>query len=144
MGLMVQERFLNETGVSFLVGRLLEEMDVAVNAAIVTTIDGQATNETIPGTLAVYNFVRSLVGSVTGASFAVVPDGQPLPATSDSNRFYLWRSQAANPWGVYLHFNGTWHFLAELDMRLDDFWSKAELVPLTNAQILAIVSAARG
>ena len=137
------ERFLNETGVAFLVEQLLNDMDTAVNSAITTTINEQSTNATVPGTLALYNFVRGLVGNISTASFVIVPDGQNRPVITDSNKFYLWREEATSPWGVYLYFNGDWHFLTELDVRLDDFWAKAELVPLTNAQILAILNAAR-
>ena len=138
-----QERFLNETGVTLFVEQMFNQMDATVSSAIVTTISDQSTNTTVPGTLAIYNFVRTLIGNISTASFVIVLDGQELPTNSDTNKFYLWRNTTSDPWGVYLFFEEKWHFLTELNIQMEDFWAKSELVALTNAQIMAIINAAR-
>lgn len=142
------ERFLNEDGTARLLELLLPYIDTQIETAdipIVTTLNDEATNTTVPGTLAVYNFVRGLVANAITGTFIVIPDGTALPATpstANQNKIHLWREETTDHWGVYVFYGGSWKFLTDFDLRLEDYWAKDELVPLTPAQVTTIFNEA--
>jgi len=113
---MATERFLNEAGVQELSRLLVNLMGSKIDGAL---------------------------ADISTVSFVVIADGSPLPtapATENEGKFHLWRAATTDKWGVYAYYSG-WKFLTDFDIDLDLYWAKAELTPMTNAQILAAFTA---
>ena len=137
---MAARYFLDDTGLRFLAEQLMNKMDLKINSRIVTVIDDQSTHDDIPSAKAVYDTLIAELQSITGIDFQVVT---VLPATGEAGIIYLMNADpgnaSSNVYVQWVYVGGQWLNLGTSEMDLDGYWSKDELEPISNGDILEIL-----
>lgn len=162
------DKYLNETGLNYFYNRLatvfaqIGDLPTAlseltndtgfVTSADLPTATSDLTNDSGFITNTVNNLanyylksetydkteVDNLIGAITGVEFEIV---QSLPQTGDAGTIYLVPSSGTAPdiYDEYIYVNNSWEKIGTTDIDLSQYWSKAELVAITTAEIDAIV-----
>jgi len=125
-------RFLEENGLIYLVGKIVDLIDDEIMAKIVADVNVTSTNQQIPGAKAVYDFVTQSVSNLERVRLETVTT---LPATPQTNVIYLIKQGATSTYKMHAWISGAWADLGTTDIDLSDYWAKADLVALTNAEI---------
>jgi len=133
-------KFLNQDGLQYFAERFVEFIKQRTQINIVSTIDENSTNQQIPGAKAVYDFLTEALADITSFSFDVVHE---LPATGESNIIYL-LDKGSDIYIMHAYINGAWVELGTTEIDLSNYWSKDELVALTNTEIQNIIDEAMG
>lgn len=107
------------------------------NVEIATFIDSESTNSQVAGAAAVYEFVTEIWGSITQISYEVVTT---LPTTGVSGRIYLILIQEdPEMYQLNMYVDGDWRTVGEATLDLSNYWSKDELVEMTDAQVTSML-----
>lgn len=98
-----------------------------------------ADNNQIANTEFVNDAIANAISGITGISFEIV---QTLPATGDAGKIYLLSNSGTSPniYDEYIYINNSWEKIGTTDVDLTGYWSKAELVTITNSEIDTIVA----
>ena len=98
-----------------------------------------ADNNQIANTEFVNDAIADAISGITGISFVIV---QNLPATGESGTIYLISNSGTSPniYDEYIYINNSWEKIGTTDVDLTNYWSKAELVTITNSEIDTIVA----
>ena len=137
--------FLDETGLAYLVGRLLEKFGLTIDGRLVTLINDESTNDEIPTAKAVYSLLQSAMSEITTLSYElVVGDPPELPTTGEAGKIYLMPTEEGNVYVQWIYVNDQWLELGSTDVDLSNYWDKDELEPISNADINDIVEDAFG
>jgi len=132
--------FIPESTLIFLINALVAMIKQVPQVNITTTVNENSTNQQVPGAAAVYNFVVSKVAAAVTGSIKRVDE---LPRVGDPMVLYFVRGND-NKYSMYFWDSDgdDWIALGEMEINLDDFWSKEELVPMTSARVQEILDAA--
>ena len=78
--------------------------------------------------------ITQAISGITGISFEIV---QTLPASGDSSTIYLVPNSGTSPnvYDEYIWINNAWEKIGTTAVDLSGYWSKTELVAITNAEI---------
>lgn len=98
-----------------------------------------ADNNQIANTEFVNDAIADAISGITGISFVIV---QSLPATGESGTIYLISNSGTSPnsYDEYIYINNSWEKIGTTDVDLTNYWSKTELVTITNSEIDTIVA----
>lgn len=98
-----------------------------------------ADNNQIANTEFVNDAIANAISGITGISFVIV---ESLPATGESGTIYLISNSGTSPnvYDEYIYINNSWEKIGTTDVDLTGYWSKAELVTITNSEIDTIVA----
>lgn len=96
-----------------------------------------ADNNQIANTEFVNDAIANAISGITGISFEIV---QTLPATGDAGKIYLLSNSGTSPniYDEYIYINNSWEKIGTTDVDLTGYWSKAELVTITNSEIMIL------
>jgi hypothetical protein len=131
---MAARKFLDNDGLRFLLVQLDALIDQKTQINVVSSIDGNSTNAQIAGAKAVYDLVNAAIAGLGTLSMEVVAS---LPATGEANIIYL-VAVDADTYRQWIYSGGQWWDLGIAEIDLSNYWSKDELVALTNAEIQAV------
>lgn len=135
------QQFLDQDGLVFLYTQIKNLIEQETQLNITTTLDGDSTNQQIPGAAAVYAFVTNTIGSLTHIRMEIVAT---LPTTGEPNVIYLVRVGTSNVYAQHVFINGEWIELGTTEIDLSNFWSKDALTALTNTDIQDIIDDVMG
>lgn len=78
--------------------------------------------------------INQAIAGVTGISFEVV---QTLPAVGSTGTIYLVPNSGSgqNIYDEYIYYNSSWEKIGSTNVDLSQYWSKSELVAITNNEI---------
>lgn len=132
--------FLDADGLKFLAAQLVGKMDLKINSRMVTLIDEESTNDEIPSAQAVYDLLQESLSKISGVDFEVVED---LPGEGEPGIIYLIKADPedgeSNVYVQWVYVGESWINLGTSEIDLDNYWSKDELEPITNGDILGIL-----
>lgn len=83
--------------------------------------------------------ITNALAGITGISFEVV---QELPSTGDPGTIYLLSNggTGTNVYDEYIYVNNAWEKIGTTAVDLSNYWSKSELVAITNTEIDTILA----
>ena len=78
--------------------------------------------------------INEAIAGVSGISFEVV---QTLPQVGSTGTIYLVPNSGSgqNIYDEYIYYNSAWEKIGSTDVDLSQYWSKSELVAITNNEI---------
>jgi hypothetical protein len=133
---MADKHFLDEVGLRFLVSQLMNKMNLKINSRMVNLVDVNSTDDKIPSAKAVYDALIEGLGGITGVSLEVVSE---LPSEGEPGVIYLIETGTSGIYVQWVYIGGSWIELGTSEVNLDNYWSKDELEPITNADIQEIL-----
>ena len=125
------ERFLDKDATQFLISLINDFVGQKTQLNIVTTINEDSTNQQIPGAQAVFTAITAALAGVGALHYEVVTS---LPATGESNVIYLVEI-AADKYSMHIFNGGVWRNIGTSDIDLSQYWARADLVAMTNADV---------
>jgi hypothetical protein len=129
------KKFLDDDGLTYLMGQIKAMIDQAKQVDLITTIDEDSTNQQIPGAKAVYDLLTAALEGITSVRMEVV---DALPATGESNVIYLLEVDE-DTYSLHIYSGGQWYDTGTTEINLSDYWAKEDLVALTNTEIQEII-----
>ena len=133
-------RFLDNDGLTYLMGRIKELIDQAKQVDLITTIDEDSTNQQIPGAKAVFDLLTEALEGITTLRMEVV---DALPATGESNVIYL-VAVDGDTYSLHIYSGGQWFDTGTTEIDLSGYWAKDDLQALTNTEIQDIIDDVMG
>jgi hypothetical protein len=133
-------KFLDNDGLTYLMGRIKELIDQAKQVDLVTTIDEDSTNQQIPGAKAVFDLLTEALEGITTLRMEVV---DALPATGEPNVIYLVQADA-DTYQQWIYTGSQWFDLGVVEVDLSGYWAKEDLQALTNTEIQAVIDDVMG
>ena len=135
---MAAVKFLDANGLEVVRDWVLNEIDTDITGKIVYSITDASTNAQIPGAQAVFDFVTDEIAALVNLRLEIV---STLPAAPETNVVYLIPvAGQSGRYSMHSWISGAWANLGYFEVDLTNYWSKDELVALTNAEIDAILS----
>lgn len=135
---------IDKEGLLFLLTQIYQDINAKPEIAISTEINSSSTNDTAAGSKAVYDYVTSALANIERFSAIIV---SVLPDTGETNKLYLVpkpSAESGNGYDEYLYINGTWELIGSTDIDLSGYLKKDDIHILTNSEITAIITAAKG
>jgi len=128
----MSKKFLDEDGLRALLVLIDALIDQKTQLNMVSTIDGNSTNQQIPGAKAVRDFVVAALAGFTHLVKAVVPQ---RPNTGDEDTLYLVPTDKPGTYKQWMYISGSWIDFGDTDIDLSGYWTTDDLEALTNAEI---------
>lgn len=135
-------KYLDNDGLLYLLQNLLAKISAKQDPITISeVISSSSTNQTVAGSKAVYDYVTSVLASVTGLSVEIV---DTLPAAGQSNVLYLVPKSTTSPdnsYDEYMWIGNKWELIGTTAVDLSGYlkttdiadWAKADSKPTYTA-----------
>jgi len=129
------KKVLDLDGLHYLLVQIKALIEQETQINITSSIDENSTNQQLPGAKAVFDLITSAIAGLIDLHMEVVTE---LPEVEDAetNVIYLIQvDNAVNRYHQWILINEQWFDLGITEIDLSNYWSKNELVPMTNVEI---------
>ena len=136
--------FIDKQGLLFLLTQMYLDINAKSEITISTDINSSSTNDTAAGSKAVYDFVVAALADIEKFSAVIVT---VLPETGETNKMYLvakTSGSADDGYDEYLFIDSKWEKIGTTNIDLSEYLKKEDIHILTNTEITAIITAAKG
>lgn len=136
--------FIDKEGLLFLLTQMYLDINAKSEITISTDINSSSTNDTAAGSKAVYDFVVAALADIEKFSAVIVT---VLPETGETNKMYLvakTSGSADDGYDEYLFIDSKWEKIGTTNIDLSEYLKKEDIHILTNTEITAIITAAKG
>jgi len=137
---MATQKYLDIDGLRYYSGLIKALIEQLTQVNVVNTIDDNSTNQQIPGAKAVYDLIQSALAGVVSLKMEVVAS---LPTTGDPTVIYLIEADE-DTYRQWIYTGGKWFDLGIAEIDLTNYWSKDELIAMTNAEIQTVFDEVMG
>lgn len=135
---------IDKEGLLFLLTQLYLDINAKSEITISTDINSSSTNDTVAGAKAVYDYVTSALADIERFTAVIV---SVLPESGETNKMYLVPKTAGTSddgYDEYLFIDSKWEKIGTTNIDLSGYLKKDDIHILTNSEITAIITAAKG